>query len=196
MREVVEMPKYHDWLLQVGDLPGKWNRREIVPDPEWQRGYIWKLKDEQLLIDSILIDMPIPKVYLTEDYDAHKQANIHNAIDGQQRLTAIYRFLTNKFPIEIEGKEYYFKDLDQDTVRKITSYKLYGHALTDYKLEDVTFLFERLNRTGIKLTNMENWKSKYTNTNILKMVIAISDEHKKYLSTRSVHDNDDAVSVV
>ena len=174
------MPKYHPWQLQVGDLPGKWNRREIVPDPEWQRGYIWKLKDEQLLIDSILINMPIPKLYFTQDWDPKKQANIHNAIDGQQRLTAIYRFLTNQFPIEIEGKEYRFKDLDQDTIKKITSYELHGHALTDYTLANVTFLFERLNRTGIKLTNMENWKSKYTNTNILKMIIGISDEHKKY----------------
>lgn len=174
------MPEYHPWQLQVGDLLGKWNRGEIVPDPEWQRGYIWKLKDEQLLIDSILIKMPIPKLYFTQDWDPKKQANIHNVIDGQQRLRAIQRFLTNKFPVRIEGKEYYFKDLDRDTVKKITSYELYGHALTDYKLDDVTFLFERLNRTGIKLTNMENWKSKYTDTNVLKMLFGISDEHKKY----------------
>ena len=117
------MPKYNPWTLEVGELRGKWDRHEIVPDPEWQRGYIWKLKDEQLLIDSILIDMPIPKLYFTQDWDPKKQANIHNAIDGQQRLTAIYRFLTNKLPIEIEGKEYYFKHLDKDKVRKITSYK-------------------------------------------------------------------------
>lgn len=174
------MPTYHPWLLQVGDLPGKWNRREIVPDPEWQRGYIWKLKDEQLLIDSILRDMPIPKVYLAQDWDPHKQANIHSVVDGQQRLTAIYRFLTNKFPIEIDAKEYYFKDLGREKQEKITSYELYGHALTDYTLLDVTFLFERLNRTGIKLTNMENWKSKYTDTNVLKMMVGISEEHRKY----------------
>ncbi|MGB2827691.1 MAG: DUF262 domain-containing protein [Dehalococcoidales bacterium] len=174
------MVNYHPWLLQVGDLPGRWDRGEIKPDPEWQRGYIWKLKDEELLIDSILRSIPIPKFYLTQDFDSHKKANVHNVIDGQQRLTAIYRFLTNKFPIKIDGKEYYFKDLDKAKVEKITSYELHGHTLTDWTLPDVTFLFERLNRTGILLTNMEAWKSKYTQTDILKMVMDISEEHKKY----------------
>lgn len=177
---VVGMVNYHPWLLQVGDLTGKWNRGEIIPDPDWQRGYIWKLKDEELLIDSILRGIPIPKFYLTQDFDSRKKANVHNVIDGQQRLTAIYRFLTNRFPIKIDNKEYYFKDLDKGKVEKITSYELHGHTLTDYTLADVTFLFERLNRTGILLTNMEAWRSKYTHTNILKMITDISGEHRKY----------------
>jgi len=179
-RKEVGMAKYHPWLLQVGDLPGKWNRAEIIPDPDWQRGYIWKQKDEELLIDSILRGIPIPKIYLTQDFDSRKKSFINNIVDGQQRITAIYRFFTNKFPIIIDNKEYYFKDLDEETVRRVTSYELHGHTLTDYTLVDVTLLFERLNRTGILLTNMEAWKSKYTRTNILKMITDISEEHKKY----------------
>jgi 5-methylcytosine-specific restriction endonuclease McrA len=174
------MAKYHPWLLQVGDLPGKWDRREIIPDPEWQRGYIWKLKDEQLLIDSILKGIPIPKFYLTQDFDSRKKANVHNVIDGQQRLRAIYRFLTNKFTVTIDKKEYSFGDLDEGKVKTITSYELHGHTLTDYTFTDVTLLFERLNRTGILLTNMEAWHGKYARTNILKMITDISEEHKKY----------------
>lgn len=174
------MANYHPWLLQVGDLPGKWDRAEIVPDPDWQRGYIWKPKDEELLIDSILRGIPIPKIYLTQDFDPRKKANVHSLIDGQQRLTAIYRFLTNKFPLRIDNKLYYFRDLDERKVKKITSYELHGHTLTDYALTDVTFLFERLNRTGILLTNMEAWRSKYARTKILKMITDIADEHKKY----------------
>ena len=174
------MANYHPWLLQVGDLPGKWDRGEIIPDPEWQRGYIWKSKDEELLIDSILRGIPIPKFYLTQDFDSRKKTNVHNVIDGQQRLKAIYRFLTNKSPVKIDNKEYYFKDLDRGKVEKITSYELHGHTLTDYTLADVTLLFERLNRTGILLTNMEAWHGKYARTNILKMITDISEEHKKY----------------
>jgi 5-methylcytosine-specific restriction endonuclease McrA len=174
------MAKYHPWSLKVGDLPGKWNRGEIIPDPEWQRGYIWKPKDEQLLIDSILRGMPIPKFYLTQEFDSQKKAHIHNVIDGQQRLRAIYRFLTNKFPITIDNKEYYFKDLDKEKVEKITGYDLDGHTLTEWTLADVTFLFERLNRTGILLTNMEAWHGKYARTSILKMITEIAEEHKKY----------------
>ena len=103
------MVSYGDWELRIHEIKGKIERGELIPDPDWQRGYIWNLRDEQLLIDSILRGMPIPKFYLTGDYDVKKGASIHYAVDGQQRLTAIYRFVTNKFSIEIEDREYLFK---------------------------------------------------------------------------------------
>ena len=183
------MVEYHPWNLIVGEVPGKWERGEIIPDPEWQRGYIWKPKDERLLIDSILRGVPIPKLYLTQDWDSEKETVVHNVIDGQQRLTALQRFLTNKFTIEFDGKEYYFKDLDKSKKEKITKYTLDGHFLTDYTLLDITFLFERLNRTGIKLSNMEDWNSKYVQTNILRMLKDIADEHKKYYEIIYTEEN-------
>lgn len=170
------MVDYNYWELYVSDVKGKMERGELIPDPDWQRGYIWGLKDEQLLIDSILRQLPIPKFYLTEEYDIKKGASIHYVVDGQQRLKAIHRFLANKFPIEIDGKEYYFKDLDSETQKKITTYKLNGHYMTNYTQADVNFLFQRLNRTGIKLTNMEVWNNEYYDTNILKMIKEIHEE--------------------
>ena len=65
--------------------------------------YIWKIKDEQLLIDSILKGIPIPKFYLTEEYSVKKGASIHYVVDGQQRLRAIYKFLNNKFSIAFKN---------------------------------------------------------------------------------------------
>ncbi len=174
------MVSYGDWELYAHDVKGKIERGELIPDPDWQRGYIWKLKDEQLLIDSILKGLPIPKLYLTEEYDMKKGASIHYAVDGQQRLRAIYRFLTNKFPIEINDKQYFFKDLTKKIQQKIVTYKLDGHYLKDYKQADVNFLFQRLNRTGFKLTNMEVWNNEYYDTNILKTVNEIYEEHKAF----------------
>lgn len=172
------MVDYNYWELYVSDVKGKMERGELIPDPDWQRGYIWGLKDEQLLIDSILRQLPIPKFYLTEEYDVKKGASIHYVVDGQQRLKAIHRFLANKFPIEIDGKEYYFKDLDSETQKKITTYKLNGHYMTNYTQADVNFLFQRLNRTGIKLTNMEVWNNEYYDTNILNMIKEIHEENQ------------------
>jgi len=105
------MPSYHPWETFVHEVKGKMERGELIPDPDWQRGYIWGPKDEQLLIDSILKGLPIPKFYLTQEYDSRKGVSIHYAVDGQQRLKAIYRFLTNEFPVVIKGKRYYFRDL-------------------------------------------------------------------------------------
>lgn len=174
------MVSYNDWQLHVSEVKGKIERGELIPDPDWQRGYIWNRKDEQLLIDSILRGIPIPKFYLTEEYVAKKGASIHYAVDGQQRLKAIYRFLNNEYPIEIEGRSRLFRDLDRMTQQKITTYNLNGHYLQDYTQSDINFLFQRLNRTGIKLTNMEVWNNEFYDTNILTLIKEIEQEHKAF----------------
>lgn len=170
------MVGYKDWESFVGEIRGKIDRGEIIPDPEWQRGYIWKEKDEQLLIDSILRGLPIPKFYLTQEYNTEKEAFVHYAVDGQQRLKAIYRFMNNRIAVEIDGKKYYFRDLENKIQQKITGYKLNGHYMTNYTQADINFLFQRLNRTGIKLTNMEVWNNEYFGTNIIKMIREIYEE--------------------
>ena len=174
------MVKYGNWELRIHEISGKIDRGELIPDPDWQRGYIWKLKDEQLLIDSIIKGVPIPKFYLTEEYDATKEASIHYVVDGQQRIKAIHRFLDNKFSIQIEGKDCFFRDLGRSMQQKITTYKLNGHYLEDFTQPDINFLFQRLNRTGIKLTNMEVWNNEFTGTKILSMIKEIEQEHKSF----------------
>jgi len=185
------MVSYNNWEVSISDLLGKMLRGELKPDPEWQRGYIWNLKDEQLLIDSIIKGLPIPKFYLTEEYIVKKGKSIHFAVDGQQRLKAIRNFLTNKFSIKIDGENYFFKDLDNKTQKKITTYKLTGHCMTDYKQADINFLFQRLNSTGVKLTNMENWNNEYFGSEILKMVKEIYENICDFPHKRDYRDYDE-----
>lgn len=186
------MVEYNSWEAQVGQIKGQYDRGELIPDPEWQRGYIWNLKDERLLIDSIFRNIPIPKFYLTEEFNPKKGVCVHYVVDGQQRIKAIYRFLNNEYAIEIEGKEYYFRDLDIKTQERITFYKLNGHYMVNYTMSDVTFLFQRLNRTGIKLTNMEFWNSQYHKTNILKMVREIYESIFDFPPKRDYRDYNDS----
>ena len=186
------MVGYHYWETFVVDIKGKIERGELIPDPDWQRGYIWNPKDERLLIDSILKEIPIPKFYLTQEYDAEKDAVIHYVVDGQQRLKAIYRFLTNKFEVEVEGRKYYFRDLGSATQEKITLCKFSGHYMTDFEQADINFLFQRLNRTGIKLTNMEVWNNEYYKTNVMGMVREIYEEVCGFPPKRDYRDYDDS----
>lgn len=174
------MAEYKDWKWDLSVIKGMIDRGELKPDPEWQRGYIWKLKDEQLLIDSILKGIPIPKIYLTVEYDRSKDTNVYYAVDGQQRLTAIHRFLSNRFPIQIEGKPLLFKELGQSLQKSITTYKFDGHYMDNFTPADITFLFQRLNSTGLKLTNMEEWHNKFSGSNILKMAEEIQKEHEGF----------------
>jgi hypothetical protein len=174
------MVSYGDWELRVHEIKGKMDRGELIPDPDWQRSYIWNQKDEALLIDTIVRQMPMPKFFLTEEYDTRKGTSIHYAVDGQQRLTAIYKFLNNKFPVEIGERNYYFRDLDRETQQKVTTYRLNGHYLQEFTQADINFLFQRLNRTGVKLTNAEVWHNEFYDTNALRALQDIQQEHKHY----------------
>src|SRR5699024_7153051 len=91
-------------------------------DPEYQRDYKFTNEDESLLIESLLMDIPIPVIYLSSDI--RKQPYVANVIDGQHRLRAIYRFLNNQFPLK--GLNFYpeyndlkFKELPQEIQNKL-----------------------------------------------------------------------------
>lgn len=81
---------------------------EINLEPEYQRkGSIWSLEKKQLLIDSILNDYDIPKIYFHELRNEKYQ---YSVIDGRQRLQAIWEFIDGVFPLSDDFK--YFKNPD------------------------------------------------------------------------------------
>jgi hypothetical protein len=61
--------------------------------PAFQRNYVWDLRRASKLIESILIGLPIPQVFLYEE-----SRNSFLVIDGQQRLMSIYYFVKGRFP--------------------------------------------------------------------------------------------------
>ena len=64
-------------------------------DPEYQRDYKFTQKDESMLIESILMGIPLPIIYLSSD--TRSVPHVANIIDGQHRLRALYRYLKNEF---------------------------------------------------------------------------------------------------
>ena len=61
--------------------------------PGFQRNYVWDIKRASKLIESIIIGLPVPQVFLYED-----GRNKFLVIDGQQRLMSIYYFMKQRFP--------------------------------------------------------------------------------------------------
>ncbi len=64
-----------------------------VKIPGFQRNYVWDIKRASKLIESILIGLPIPQIFLYEE-----SRNKFLVIDGQQRLMTIYYFIKQRFP--------------------------------------------------------------------------------------------------
>ncbi|WP_122868740.1 GmrSD restriction endonuclease domain-containing protein [Campylobacter showae] len=65
----------------------------VVNIPGFQRNYVWDIKRASKLIESLLIGLPIPQIFLYEE-----KKNKFLVIDGQQRLMTIYYFKKRRFP--------------------------------------------------------------------------------------------------
>ena len=77
-------------------------------DPEYQRRHRWNNKRRSVLIESLIMNVPLPPIFLYEyEYSSYE------VMDGLQRLTAIASFYDDEFPLEgltkwpeLNGKKY------------------------------------------------------------------------------------------
>lgn len=151
-----------DLVLQHSDLSLKSvtdmiEMGSIDISPKYQRRERWSEDEESELIESFLMNIPIPPIYLAED-----QYGVYSVIDGKQRLTAIYRFLKNQLKLqhlelftELEGK--FFKDLPMALANAL-AIRPYLRVVTllrqsNNELKHEVFL--RLNKAGVPLNPQE-----------------------------------------
>jgi hypothetical protein len=136
--------------------------KKYILNPEYQRRKRWDNTRKSRLIESFIMNVPIPPIFLYEvDY------SIYEVMDGLQRLTAIYDFYKGKF--NLEGLEYWqelngrnYNNLPEQVKRGIDRRYLSSIVLlqeTAKSTEEADFLkqivFERLNSGGEKLTPQE-----------------------------------------
>lgn len=132
--------------------------------PFYQRRARWDTKMQSRLIESFLSNIPVPPIILYEiDY------NSYEVMDGQQRITAIQNFYTNKFALtglEIwpELNRFKYDDLSAKIRagldrRSISSIVIIRESTFDPEDEETLFLkqktFERLNTGGVDLSQQE-----------------------------------------
>lgn len=131
-------------------------RKELVIDPDFQRNDVWSAKQSAELVESILMGIPIPTIYLFEMKDGTKQV-----VDGRQRISAILNFLNNKFSLkdlkilpQCNGKT--FSELDFKMQGIFEDYQLSFYIIQPPTPERVKYdIFDRVNRGGTRLTNQE-----------------------------------------
>ncbi|NDV60253.1 DUF262 domain-containing protein [Bacteroides sp. 519] len=131
-------------------------RKELIIAPNFQRNEVWKTKQASELIESILMGIPIPLMYLFEAKDGKKQV-----VDGRQRITAILDFMNNKLRLEnlkiLNGlNKKYFSDLEPKLQGIFEDYQLSFYIIQPPTPERIKYdIFDRVNRGGTKLNNQE-----------------------------------------
>lgn len=150
----VKVEKNQYSIFQVNRMKNK--RGEIILNPEFQRNDVWHLKQKCELVESILMGIPIPIIYLFESKEGKKIV-----VDGRQRITALTEFLDNKFALgklqilkDFNGKK--FEDLEPKYQSMYEDYQLSCYIIQPPTPERVKYdIFDRVNRKGTQLNSQE-----------------------------------------
>ena len=142
--------------LSIRELFSLEQEGDIQLQPEFQRFYVFDDNKASRLIESALMSVPLPLIYLSEEADAKL-----SVIDGQQRLTSFIRFLKNEFKLRgltilNEYNRLSFRDLPDDMQRVLRSSTLRCIVIKRESNPDIKFeIFERLNTGSVKLNDQE-----------------------------------------
>lgn len=140
----------------ISDVVAMMNDDDIILDPDYQRKYIWDDKTASLLIESILLNVPIPIVYVAEDEDSK-----WNVVDGLQRLNTLRRFFANEFKLrglEVlqELNKLQYSTLNPKAARILRNGILRIILIFKESHPDIKYdIFIRLNRGAVKLSDQE-----------------------------------------
>jgi hypothetical protein len=145
----------------------KWNAKQLII-PDFQRNYVWDQVQASKLIESFLLGLPVPGVFLYKE----RRTNRLLVIDGQQRIMSAIRFFRNEFDDRIfrlkkvhpkwDGRT--FEELEEADRFQLQDAVLRATVVQQLDPEDnssVYHIFERLNTGGIKLNPMEIRKCVY-----------------------------------
>lgn len=140
----------------VSSLHVKWKAGDLVLDPIFQRRKVWDEARSSRLIESVILEVPLPVFYMAESQDGTQEV-----IDGQQRLTAFFRFLDNDFTLrglkvlsDLNGQRY--KDLEKPIQRLIRDCAVRTVVFKRESDENLRFvIFERLNTGAVPLNDQE-----------------------------------------
>jgi hypothetical protein len=143
-------------------------QEESIYVPPFQRGFVWNMKQSSRFVESLLLGLPVPAIFLAREKDTQKLL----VIDGQQRLRTLQFFYDGKFPtgtdrfitfalsdVPSDFKGATYKALPDEDRRRLDDSILHAIIVKqDEPSEDdssIYHVFERLNTGGTLLQPQE-----------------------------------------
>jgi len=128
--------------------------------PDYQREFIWTAKQQSRFIESIMIHLPVPYIFMADVAEGPRTGNLE-IIDGSQRIRTLRDFLNNKLTLEGLTKlslanGFRFSDFSKPRQTRFKRQTIRVIELTEKADEDARReMFDRLNSGGSKLEPME-----------------------------------------
>jgi hypothetical protein len=142
----------------------EWNGNgTLLLQPDYQRREVWGDAARVMLIDSILNDIPMPKIFVSK---AIKDMRTYRSvIDGQQRITTILSFLNDGFALEepyngpYGGKK--FSELSEGIRDDILLYSIDFNEASGLELDELREVYARVNKYLVPLNRQELRKADF-----------------------------------
>lgn len=145
--------------FSVYELLRKYKNKKLILDVKFQRKEVWDERQKSELIESILMGLPLPIFYFKQLDNSR-----YVVVDGKQRLSALFEYLTNGFPLKnlkildfLNTKK--FKDLEDELgiyQSQLEDYQIYSHVILPPTPDKILFdIFDRVNRGGTQLNKQE-----------------------------------------
>lgn len=193
--------------MSIGELASLYSEDELDIHPEFQRFFRWSILQKSKLIESILLGIPIPSIFVSQRDDG-----VWDVVDGLQRLSTIFQFMgilkdeegekikpdplvETEYLKSLKGK-YWLKQEDEDNSFSSAQRISFKREKIDIKIvkreshESIKFeLFQRLNTLGSRLSDQEvrNCLLVLLNKNFYKWLKEISSDIH-FLNTLSLTD--------
>lgn len=131
----------------------------LMLTPKFQRRGVWNTAARSYLIDTLLLEKPVPPIYLRVVQSPKRDRVIREVIDGQQRLSAILDFVGGKYAlsknVESPVAGLRFEQLSNAEQNRILHYPFICEVFHGMEDSEVLSIFARLNTHSVKLNAQE-----------------------------------------
>jgi hypothetical protein len=171
--------------LSINTLVEQWSDKTLII-PDFQREYVWDNAKASRLIESLLLNIPIPNLYFAETDEAQYQI-----VDGHQRVFSVVRYIDNQFALsglrmqsEFRGTRFFKLPAREQRFLKTRTMRaiiLQADSHPNMKFE----VFERLNTGGLALNAQEIRNAIYHGT--LNDLLKNLETYEGYRSALGIH---------
>ena len=153
--------------MSVGDYCKALNDNLITINDDYQRNSgIWGSYARSFFIESILLEYPIPKIFLYSKVDLRTRTTIKEIVDGQQRSHTLQSFYNKKFKLsnnieaeDLKGRNY--NQLSEEYQSKFISYSLPIDEFRGVQPTQIQDSFRRMNASNVPLNDEEQRNAKF-----------------------------------
>ena len=159
------MKNFDSRTYSINDFIEWEERKQLEISPKFQRRSVWSPQAKSYLIDTILKDKPLPKIFIRATTDPKTRRTVREIVDGQQRMRTILSFVKDGFRIsKIHNEEFggmTYSELPEDVQTEFLKYELSVDLLLDLPDRDILDIFARLNTYSVSLNKQELFNAKY-----------------------------------